>query len=173
MTTSQDDGVRSAGSAGRVFDLVATLVRVLAGGGLVALACLVLAEVVSRAFGRSLNVVEELAGYVVVAVTFLGAALAFRDQVMFRVGFVFDALPGVARRALTFVYLALSLGVSGVLIWQTIRLVQSSYSRGKFAPTELMTPLYIPQLLLPVGLSVIALFLLERAIIEFRGKAGD
>ncbi|BBI64877.1 hypothetical protein HSBAA_61830 [Vreelandella sulfidaeris] len=42
----------------------------------------------------------------------------------------------------------------------------SSFARGNVAPTALMTPLWIPQMLLPVGLSVMTLFLLERALLQ-------
>lgn len=56
----------------------------------------------------------------------------------------------------------LGVGVCGVLIWQTCRLVASSYTRGNVAPTVLMTPLWIPQMLLPFGLAVIAVFLIEQ-----------
>ncbi len=161
------DVVSGPASAGPAFDLIATVVRVVAGLGLIFLTILVVAEVASRLFiNASLNVVEELAGYLVVALTFLGASLALRDGAMFRVGFLFEKLPSSVQRWLALVYSILALSVCGVLIWQTCRLVASSYSRGNVAPTVMMTPLWIPQMLLPFGLLMIAVFLFERALIQ-------
>ncbi|MCE3026694.1 TRAP transporter small permease [Salinicola sp. DM10] len=156
-------------SAGSVFDIIATGVRCLAGLGLVMLVILVSAEIVSRFFfAYSLRVVEELAGYIVVGLTLFGAGLAVRKNTLFQVGFLFDALPQGARRLLSLVYLTLSLAVCGVLIHYTLQLVASSYTRGNVAPTFLMTPLWIPQLLIPLGLTFIAVFIVERMIVTLR-----
>ncbi|WP_157958951.1 TRAP transporter small permease [Salinicola endophyticus] len=156
-------------SAGSLFDVIATGVRCLAGLGLIALVILVSAEIVSRFFfAYSLRVVEELAGYIVVGLTLFGASLAVRKNSLFQVGFLFDALPHGVKRLLNLVYLMLSLAVCGVLIWYALQLVESSYTRGNVAPTFLMTPLWMPQLLIPLGLTFIAVFLVERMILTLR-----
>lgn len=69
--------------------------------------------------------------------------------------------------------MALSLAVCGVLIWYTLQLVLSSWSRGNVAPTFLMTPLWMPQLLIPLGLTFTAIFIIERAIITLRHGGTD
>lgn len=149
------------------FDGFAAVVRVVALVALVALVGLVLAEIMSRSlFNRSLDIIEEFAGYLVVAITFLGAALALRDGTLFQVEFVYDRFPAGFRRALGMVYLLISFVVTCVLVWQTAKLVISSFDRGKVAATVLMTPIWIPQLVMPVGLAAIAVFLLERGLAE-------
>lgn len=156
-------------SAGLVFDVLAAIVRGLTGLALVALVLLVCAEIVTRFFfNHSLMVVEELAGYLVVGLTLLGASLSLRSNSLFQVGFVLQSLPAAVQRLLNLVFMLLSLGVCGVLIWQTFRLVMSSYARGNVAPTTLMTPLWIPQLLVPLGLSMIAIFIVEKLIVTLR-----
>ena len=51
---------------------------------------------------------------------------------------------------------------------KTKDLMLSSFSRGKFAPTVLRTPLWIPQIILPLGFSVLAFFLVEQLMLTFR-----
>jgi len=153
--------------------VLAAIVRGLTGLALIALVLLVCAEIVTRFFfNHSLMVVEELAGYLVVGLTLLGASLSLRSNSLFQVGFVLQALPVATQRLLNLLFMLLSLGVCGVLIWQTFKLVMSSYARGNVAPTTLMTPLWIPQLLVPLGLSMIAIFIVEKLIVTLRaGRA--
>jgi TRAP-type C4-dicarboxylate transport system permease small subunit len=160
-------------SAGPVFDVIAAIVRLLAGSGLVTLTTLIVAEIGSRLFfNSSLQVAEELSGYLVIATTMFGASLAIRNDALFQVGFIYGALPPKVKQVLGLVYIALAIGICSVLIWHSFLLVMSSFSRGNVAPTALMTPLWIPQMLLPVGLSVMTLFLFERALLQLgiRGK---
>ena len=161
-------------SAGRLFDGVAMLVRFTTGLALVLLVLLVCAEIVARFFfNHSLKIVEELAGYLVVSLTLFGASLSLRSNSLFQVGFLLNALPAGLKRVLNLCFQLISLGVCGVLIWQTGKLVLSSYARGNVAPTTLMTPLWLPQLLVPLGLLMIALFIVEHLIVTLRGGRVD
>lgn len=152
-----------------LFDAIAVFIRIVAGTILVFLTLLVALEVVSRSFFNvSFHMVEEVTGYLVVALTLLGAGLSLRDGTMFRVEFLFDKLPQSIKSGLFVAFSLLGVGMCGVLIWQTCRLVASSYARGNVAPTVLMTPLWIPQMLLPFGLAVIAVFLIEHLLRQLR-----
>ncbi len=153
---------------GLVFEGAARGVSVLAGATLVALVGLVVAEVVARGlFNTSLAVVEEFVGYFVVLLMALGAALALRGNDLFRVSFLADALPSAVERGLRVLFILVALSVCCIFAWKTGDLVASSFSRGKISQTVLETPLWIPQLALPVGFCVLALFLLEHLLVEF------
>ena len=174
MSETPSQRVSEPVSAGSFFDAVAWGVRALAGLTLVTLVVLVTAEIVSRFFfNYSLRVVEELAGYLVVGLTLLGASLALRRNTLFQVGVIFERLPTPVQRGLNLVYLALSLAVCSILIWHTSQLVMSSFGRGNVAPTFLMTPLWMPQLVIPVGLAFIAIFIIERAVVALRRGGRD
>ncbi|ARS53757.1 MULTISPECIES: TRAP transporter small permease [Kushneria] len=174
MSDTSPHQVNEPASAGSLFDMIAAGVRFIAGLALVVLVLIVSAEIVSRFFfNHSLRVVEELAGYLVVGLTLFGASLAVRKNSLFQVGFIFDALPHALKKGLSLIYMALSLAVCGVLIWYTLQLVLSSWSRGNVAPTFLMTPLWMPQLLIPLGLTFTAIFIIERAIITLRHGGTD
>lgn len=109
MTPSTTPGPASAGP---VFDIAARITAALTGAALVALVCLVAGEAFLRgAFDHSLGYAEELTGYLVVFLTFFGAALALRAGSLFRVEFLLDAMSPVARRRLTRI-----LGVAALIL---------------------------------------------------------
>lgn len=135
---------------------------------LITMAAMVILDIVLRTvFYQTLGFVEEMAGYMVVALTFFGVSLTFREGEMFRVGFLFDKLPERLQRALGIVYLVVTIVFCTILMWFTALTVVSSFERGKIAATELQTQLYVPQLLLPVGFMVLLAFVVERL---FRGE---
>jgi len=138
------------------------------------LVSLVVLEVFLRSvFGTSLGFVEEVTGYLVVAITLFGAALAVRSDSLFKVQVIFDAFPSSLRRILRVLFALIGLAICLVFICKTSLLVDSSFSRGKFPPTVLNTPLWIPQLIMPIGFSVIGLFLIEHILNVFRHTEGS
>ena len=161
-------------SAGPLFDIAAKLTGLATGAVLVALVTLVCLEALLRGgFNYSLGFAEELTGYGVVFMTFFGAALSLRGASMFQVHFLLDQWPEGTRRWLIRVFVLVALVICVILAWKTKDLTLSSFSRGKFAPTVLRTPLWIPQLILPLGFSVLALFLVEQMLLTFRKSEED
>ncbi|MCA0964840.1 TRAP transporter small permease [Salipiger bermudensis] len=156
-------------SAGPIFDIAARITGAATGAVLVALVSLVCLEALLRGgFNYSLGFAEELTGYGVVFMTFFGAAVSLRRNAMFQVHFLLDTWPERTRRWLIRAFVLISLVVCVILIWKTKDLTLSSFSRGKFAPTVLRTPLWIPQIILPAGFSVLAFFLVEKLLLTFR-----
>ena len=168
------DTSRGPASAGPAFDLLARITGVLTGAVLVALVLLVCTEAVLRGFANvSLGFAEELTGYAVVMLTFFGAALALRSGSLFQVHFLFERFAPAPRRIVLRLFVVTALVISAVLAWKGYDLMASSLSRGKFAPTVLRTPLWIPQLLLPVGFLLIATFLVEQFLLCGRTSRGE
>lgn len=156
-------------TAGPVFDVAERTTQIVTGVVLAALVIMVCTEAFLRgAFNYSLGFVEELTGYSVVLLTFLGAAQALRHGALFRVHFLFDILSPNAQRWITRIFVVMALVVCAILAWKTKDLMLSSFSRGKFAPTVLRTPLWIPQMVLPLGFTVIGIFLVEKLILTFQ-----
>ncbi|PLX35640.1 MAG: TRAP transporter small permease [Hyphomicrobiales bacterium] len=163
------DKETGAVSAGPVFDILAGVTRIATGTVLIALVILVCGEAFLRgAFNYSFGFAEEVTGYFVVMLTFFGAALALRRGALFQVNFLFGEIPGPARIWLKRLFIVAALFVCAVLAWKTYGLMLSSLERGKFAPTVLRTPLWIPQLLMPAGFAVLGLFLLEQLLLTAR-----
>ena len=136
---------------------------------LVAMTLAIAAEVVCRSFlGFSLLVVEELAGYLLVALVFLGMGIATHENSLFRVEFVIKALPPVITEILLVIYRLLCLGFTLILLLQMYRLVVDSYDRGVSAATTLATPLYVPQIVMVIGAGTLALILVAQIVQSVR-----
>jgi TRAP-type C4-dicarboxylate transport system permease small subunit len=164
----QEQYDRGPASAGPIFEATERLTRLATGAVLIALVTLVCGEAFLRgAFNYSLGFAEELTGYAVVMLTFFGASLALRQGSLFHVHFVFDALSESARIWLTRVFAAFALIICVVLAWKTKDLMLSSLVREKFAPTVLRTPLWIPQMLMPLGFAMIGVFICEKFLLTF------
>jgi TRAP-type C4-dicarboxylate transport system permease small subunit len=154
---------------GPFFDGLANFTTSVTNTCLIALVTLVCCEALLRsAINYSLGFAEEFTAYLVVALTLNGAALAVHHQALFRVEFLFQRLNQKTQSLLTWVFGALALLVCSVLAWKTADLMMSSLSRGKFAATVLKTPLWIPQMLMPIGFVLIMVFVVERML-----KAGS
>ncbi|WP_430511255.1 TRAP transporter small permease [Pannonibacter phragmitetus] len=169
------DFPKGQASAGLFFDIIAAVAKFATAAVLIALVLLVAGEAVSRSlFNYSLGFAEEITGYCVVMLTFFGAAIAMRSGNLFQVHFLYDTLPEAGRVWGTRIFVLVALIICGVLLWKTNDLMLSSFSRGKFAPTVLRTPLWIPQLLLPAGFGVIGIFLIEQFLLtigRFKGNS--
>lgn len=127
---------------------------------LVAMMCLIIAEVIARSFfSTSLQFVDEYASYALVWVTFLGLSVALHDGALFSVGIVSDRFPPRLRLALQLAWDLLALAFSILLVQQCIRQVMSSYEREMVAPTVVATPLWLPQLVMPAGGVLVVLVL--------------
>ncbi|AOB25361.1 MULTISPECIES: TRAP transporter small permease [Bordetella] len=130
-----------------------------------AMTLLIAAEVICRAlFGFSLMIVEEVGGYLLVALVFLGMGVALHDGVLFRAEFVINALGERARLILQCVFDAICLAGMAMLSWQLGVQVCESYARGVRAATTLATPLYLPQLFMVAGALSTALVLLSQLL---------
>ena len=163
------DTTTGPASAGPLFDIVARIAAAATGIVLAALVTLVCLEALLRGgFNYSLGFAEELTGYGVVFVTFFGAALALRGAALFQVHFLLDRWPDHVRTWLVRVFVVLACLICLILAWKTKDLTLSSFAREKFAPTVLRTPLWIPQIMLPLGFSVLAFFLVEQLLLTFR-----
>ena len=129
----------------------------------VMLALLMTAEVVCRdLFNFSLLITDEVGGYFLVALAFLGMGAALHDGALFRVTAVLKALPERARAVLQLFFDILSLAFAILLSWEMWRLVSDSYARHVEASSVLATPLYIPQIVMVVGAVTMALVLVAQ-----------
>lgn len=161
-------------SAGPLFDTMARVIGAATDLVLVALVSLVCLEALLRGgFNYSLGFAEELTGYGVVFLTFFGAALALRGSAMFQVHFLLDKWPEGTRRWVVRAFVLIALVICVILAWKTKDLSLSSFARGKFAPTVLRTPLWIPQIILPLGFTVLAFFLVEKFLLTLRKSEDD
>jgi TRAP-type C4-dicarboxylate transport system permease small subunit len=141
--------------------------------GIITLAMMVLItiEVIQRSlFSRSFLFVEEYSGYMVLAVLSLGVGLALQDDALLRVDFIIDRIKAGSRRWLQLFYDICSLVLCTVLAYQFTIFAWRSYERGIFAPTPMMTPIYIPQAIIALGFVLLCIILIGKLVGGFAGR---
>lgn len=143
-------------------------------GGLATLAImgLIAFDVLMRYFfDRPQLFVDELASFLQVLVIFGGLAETFRSGGHVRVDLVTARLSGAARARLRVATLALGLALLLVVAWTTAESALTAYRYGRVSAVMLY-PIWIPMLLIPAGLTLMALAMLASLVRQVRAVAG-
>jgi TRAP-type C4-dicarboxylate transport system permease small subunit len=152
-------GVEVPVSGASVIDTVSEAVCCLF---LLAMIVMIGAEAIARnAFGTSLQITDEVGGYLLVALTFLSMSVAESHGGFHRVELVQMRLSPSARIISQIVFDLMSLAASALVSWQLIRLALNSWRAEDVAPTPLGTPLWLPQTAMGVGMVLLCLALLR------------
>lgn len=135
--------------------------RFLSALALLALLVLIVVEIVARSiFHTSTFITEEISAYLLIGILFLGVSDAYVSDSLLRVD-LSDAFIGrTARRLLRIVFDVISLGFVLMLDWAVFSLMWRNFSRNVHAPTLLETPIWIPQALMPLGATLLAVVIL-------------
>jgi TRAP-type C4-dicarboxylate transport system permease small subunit len=122
-------------------------------GILVAMVLIILAEVTCRnVFQFSLNVTDEVGGYLLVALCFISLSICQRREGFHRVEFLQMRLSDRQSDWSNLAFNLLSIAASCLLVWAFVLMVASSWASRDAAPTLLETPLWIPRLVMPMGM---------------------
>jgi TRAP-type transport system small permease protein len=154
----------------RVIERLAWLGAILAGLCLLAMMLLIALEVILRALNHSLLMVDEYSGYMVLAVLGFGWAYAFHRRALLKIELIQAHLSYRTRRILGVIYASLALAFCLVLVWRLGLFAWTGYLRGNVASTPMLTPLWIPQALVPAGLVLVVLVAVKRLIAAISGE---
>ena len=128
----------------------------LTGACLVALVAVIMVEVVTRSlFHYSFELVDEVGGYLTVAVTFLALAPAQARKAFHSVELVQRRLSARAQRRWQAGFLGFSLAFALVTLGMSVRFVWRSWQQGEVASTAWQTPLWIPQCVMLLGMAAL------------------
>ncbi|MBA7616639.1 hypothetical protein ES703_23937 [subsurface metagenome] len=145
----------------RLVDYIARLSTVSAHIGiaaLLAMGLMITADVVLRyVFNRPTQFTTEVTGYLMVAVTLLGLAYTLMKGKHIRIEVLTSRLRPRPRKILDLVTSIISLAFLAACIGPAWNMVIESYTYKSEVLGLLRTPLYLPQLLIPIGLCVIIL----------------
>ncbi|HXZ37287.1 MAG TPA: TRAP transporter small permease [Thermodesulfobacteriota bacterium] len=126
-------------------------------------------EVVTRYVLRQpLILCDELGGYSLLAITFLGLAYCAKEKGHIRITFLVERMSAKASgrvRVLTLILALIYIGIASKVSWDFLIL---SVKRGMKSNSWLMTPLYWPQMVLPVGCTLFFLVLLVQLVRTIR-----
>ncbi|MBY6058740.1 TRAP transporter small permease [Leisingera daeponensis] len=164
-----------AQKAARCFDALACRLSlsgaVLAMVIMVLMCCHIIVEITLRTlFDSSTHVLDEFVGYGIAAMTFLAMGRALSQQVLIRVTLLLDTVKFPALRlGMQIACLLLTAGLVSYLIIQFWTSVLRNFQRGATSETMAEVPLWLPESLLLLGLSIFVLQLLSGAMTLLTG----
>jgi TRAP-type C4-dicarboxylate transport system permease small subunit len=134
---------------------------------------MIAAEAIARnVFGTSLQITDEVGGYLLVALTFLSMSVAESHGAFHRVELVQMRLSPSARVASQIVFDLMALAASALVTWQLVRLAINSWRAEDIAPTPLGTPLWLPQTSMGIGMALLCLTLLRSIAAKLKHLRG-
>jgi TRAP-type C4-dicarboxylate transport system permease small subunit len=162
-TAPEPVGPTTAGPIERSAEGAISLGHRIAQIAIVCMMALITADVIARnVFRKSLLISDEISGYLLVTMTFFGIAYSLRSGSLLRIEFILFSLPKRLRGIADVLYDLIALAVCLLLLRSLIRFTWITWEREAVAPTLIETPLWIPQLAMPLGMIVLVIaFLLE------------
>lgn len=145
----------------KFFDRLFTWSGYLAGVFLVAIAVLVVAQIVARLFHHQIPSVDEFAGYCLAASSFLGLAYSFRSGSHIRVTLLTAKLSNQTQRVLLMLVLAFSAAMIATWAYNSAYLVYESWEFKEMSTGILKYPIWIPQISMGIGVTLFCLAILE------------
>ena len=136
----------------------------LAGAALFFMSMLITVDVIGREFGHSTGISHEISGYCLVAIIFLGLAYTMRRGRHIQITALTSRLPQRARRWLAMATSSMGLAFTGWLFWFTLQQVITSYNLQSISMTPLRAPLWPLEMLLPIGLSLLAMAIIAEMV---------
>lgn len=153
----------------RIISLFSTVGMYVAGVGILIMALLITTEVVGRhLFGFSMLVVDEWSGYLLVMVTFLGLAYTMKTNGFLQIEFLLNRLEPKQKKIFHIFLISIALFYSILIDHKLIAHTWSSYSTGLVSVSISETPLFIPQLFMPLGMSLLVLELFREGVLSIR-----
>lgn len=145
-------------------------------GGIGGAACiflmtlLITIDVMGRTLGTSTKVSFEVSGYMLIAVSFLGLALTQRKGKHIQINILISRLSQRRQKQLHVVALTVTLVFIGWFTWSTFGNAMLARSVGNVSMTPLHAPMWIPYMLVPIGLGMFAVQLAVDLIKTTRSK---
>jgi TRAP-type C4-dicarboxylate transport system permease small subunit len=149
-----------------LYDASAALAAVFMVGLLAA----VLLSIVSRQLHFNVPGVDSYAGYLMAATGFLALAHTLKQGEHIRVTLLLNALKGAARRRLELWALSAASALALLAAFYACKLVWQSYVFHDISTGNDAMPLWIPQLSMAVGSTVLAVAFVDELVLEILGR---
>jgi TRAP-type C4-dicarboxylate transport system permease small subunit len=146
------------------------LTAFLAVAALVAIAGIILTDVILRQFGGQIRSSDDFAGFALVATGMLGLAPTYRRGDHIRVGLLIDRLTGGSRRAVELACLSFGVAAIGWASWWTGRFAWDSWRFHEVSQGLVPVPLWIPQFFMFFGLFVLFVAMAEDLLRVLLGR---
>lgn len=138
---------------------------------LVSLTLLILTEIFIRYFfNLSTMIADEYGGYLYLALIFLGLAYTFNEDAHIRINILTSKMSEKSNRFVDVIAGIITILILLFALYRTILFTYDSYSMEMVSEAVSATPLYLTQLVMPLG---ITLFLLTILVFVLKGLSND
>jgi TRAP-type C4-dicarboxylate transport system permease small subunit len=138
---------------------------------LVSLTLLILTEIFIRYFfNLSTMIADEYGGYLYLALIFLGLAYTFNEDAHIRINILTSKMSEKSNRFVDVIAGIITILILLFALYRTILFTYDSYSMEMVSEAVSATPLYLTQLVMPLG---ITLFLLVVIVFVLKGLTND
>ncbi len=145
---------------GRVIEVASYITGYFAGWVLLGIMSLTMIEVVTRyVLHRPLILADEFGGYSLVVISFLGLAYCWKEKGHIRITFVVRRMLARVSNWLRVVTLTVALVYVSVSSKVSYDFVVDAFRRDFRSNSWLMTPLKWPEMVIPIGFTLLALML--------------
>ena len=138
---------------------------------LVSLVLLILTEIFIRYFfNTSTLIADEYSGYLFLASVFLGLSYTFKENAHIRINILTSRMSEKSNRLIDIFAGTITIIVLSFALYRTVLFTFDSYEMEMLSESVSQTPLYLTQLVMPLGLS---LFILSVLIFVIKGLKND
>jgi TRAP-type C4-dicarboxylate transport system permease small subunit len=150
----------------RTYDVCAWI----AGAFMVLILLNILVQVAGSYFGLYIRGTDAYAGYSMAAASFFALAHTLKRGEHIRVTLILQRLAPVWRRRFEIGCLALAVILSASFAWYSWSMVWWSYAFNAISDAQDKTPLWIPQLSMAIGVSVLFVAFLDELVAVAKGR---
>lgn len=155
----------------RLLDRLYALCGLIAAGFLVAVLCLILAQMLARWLGIHFPGSASYAGYAMAGASFFALAYTLNHRGHIRVSLLIGRLSGRARWLAEFWCLLVASGLSLYFAWYAVKTVRISLLINDVSQGQDATPLWIPQMVMAIGTVVLTIAFIDHlARLLFTGR---
>lgn len=142
----------------------------LAGLCMIGLLVMVLLSILGRQLHFNVPGTDAYAGYMMAAAGFLALAHTLKRGEHIRVTLLLNALQGPARRALELWALFAATLLAALAAFYSVRLAWQSHAFHDISTGNDATPLWIPQLAMAAGMTVLLVAFIDELVLELHGR---
>lgn len=152
----------------RILNVITNITGVVAGLLVLFTGFMIVYEVICRSiFNAPTEWVMEISTYCVVVAGFLGMGVAYAGKKHIHVDILISRLSPKARCYIEFGTAFIGAFYSLIFMQQSWEMAMFSLKINNCAPTTLSTPLWIPQISIPIGLLVLLLQIIRTILVDF------
>ena len=137
---------------------------------MVALLVMVLLSILGREFGFHVRGTDAYAGYMMAGAGFFALAHTLKRGEHIRVTLLLQALKPAARQKLELFGLAVAILLSLLLAIFSVKLCWQSLQFNDISTSNDATPLWIPQIAMAIGTTILCIAFIDEFVAEWRGK---